>query len=68
MIYTIISTYPTPCPYNEKFISCGVYHGMTTESFKVEEMTTDTAKLNALLREHPDAKVDTFLLTPFIRG
>ena len=74
IIYTVISTYPTPCPDDKKadgsgvYISCAVFHGMTTETIKVEEMTTDTAKVNTLLRAHPDAKVDTFLLTPFIRG
>lgn len=40
---------------------------MTTEAIRLEEMTTDTAKVNAILRTHPDAKVDTFLLTRFGR-
>lgn len=73
IIYTVVSTYPTPCPDAAKtdgmiIWSCGVNHGTTTEYNRVEELTTDTAKVNALLRKYPDAKVDTFLLTPFIRG
>lgn len=74
IIYAITQTRQTPCPFegishgNGIYISCAINHGMTTQTIKVEEMTTDTAKVNTLLREHPDAKVDTFLLTPFIRG
>jgi hypothetical protein len=72
IIYTVISTRPTPCPdagKGEFFLqSCGVYHGMTRDTLQVEVMTTDTARVNTLLRDYPAAKVDTFLLTPFIRG
>ncbi len=72
IIYTVVSTYPTPCPDASNggfsFISCSVYHGMTTDTSQVEIMTADRSKVNTILREHPDAKVDTFVLTPFIRG
>lgn len=68
--YTLISTYQTPCPdsINGSLISCAVYHGMTTDTSQVEVMTVDTSKVNTLIRKHPDANVDTFVLTPFIRG
>lgn len=69
IVYTVISTYPTPCP--DKFPpnwACAVYHGMTTDTSMVEVMTTDTSMVNKTLRDHPGANVDTFLLTPFIRG
>lgn len=69
IIYTVISTHPTPCPdASNGGFSCSVYHGMTTVTSQVEIMTLDTSRVNNLLRDHPGAKVDTFLLTPFIRG
>lgn len=64
--YIVISTHPRPCPDRrpDSFISCAVDHGMVTKKDTVEVITTDTARVNTLLREHPAAKVDTFLLTP----
>lgn len=72
IIYTVISTYPTPCPDAGAGMfsssSCAVSHGVTTDTSQVEVMTIDTSKVNRLLRDHPGANVDTFLLIPLIRG
>jgi len=72
IIYTVISTRPTPCPdagKGEFFLqSCGVYHGITRDTLQVEVMTLDTSKVNSILIEHPGAKIDTFVLNPYIRS
>lgn len=65
IIYTVISSYPAPCPNASTSVVCAVYHGMRTDTTKVEVMTTDTAKVNGVLRSNPMAKVDTFMLIPY---
>lgn len=69
VFYTVISTYPAPCSkvhsvssYGQT--SCLVYHGMITDTTRVEVITTDTAKVNRLLIVDPTATVDTFYMIP----
>ena len=62
IIYTIVSTYATPCPSGRS--GCLVYHGTTTDTTTVEVITTDTSKVNKIISEYADATIDTFMLFP----
>lgn len=62
VFYTIIQWVEVPCPSNN--IGCMVYHGTRLDTTTYELMTTDSSKVNALLKNHKTTKVDTFLLTP----
>lgn len=63
--YFIIQSYMTPCPDAKygNIVACAVYHGETIDTVKVERITFDTITLNDILKEHPTAKVDTFLIS-----
>jgi len=64
VIYWVVSTQQAPCP--DGMIGCLVFHGKTSAPSKVEVLTTDPGKVSSILKDHPDAKVDTFVLTPFL--
>lgn len=71
--YTMIITFKTPCPDSDKHIlhkytSCGVNHGMTTDTLFREQITSDTNVVKAIFKIDPNAKIDTFILTPFTRN
>jgi hypothetical protein len=63
--YFVISTYPAPCPSNIR--GCLVYHGVITDTTRVEVITTDSSEVSNLLKSAPEAKIDTFLLLPYSR-
>lgn len=66
IFYTIVYTYPAPCPDSQPNFMCAVYHGEKTDTIKVEEMTIDTQKVKDILSKYPNAKIDTFLLIPYV--
>ena len=77
--YTMMVTFNTPCPDLHKaetytidgvmgYSSCAVNHGMTTDTLFREQITSDTNVIKTLLKMDPNAKIDTFILTPFTRN
>lgn len=69
VIYFVVETFAAPCPdpnYSGAF-ACAVYHGTVTDTTKIEVITTDATRVQKILKDHPDANVDTFLISPFIK-
>jgi len=67
VIYLAFSTQRVPCPDGGSTLGvCSVNHGTKEVVSKVEVLTTDPGKVSSILKDHPDAKVDTFVLTPFL--
>jgi len=67
VIYVVIETFAAPCPDANYSFGCAVYHGTVTDTTQIEVMTMDSSRVQKILKEHPDAKVDTFLISPFIK-
>lgn len=60
IFYTAIRSYPTPCPDSWGSLgTCSVNHGFTTDTVRIEVITTSPEKVNELLKSHPGATVDT---------
>jgi len=66
IFYTIISTQPRPCPNSYQGFGCNVYHGTFQDTTELEVITTDELRLKRIVKEYPEARIDTFLLTPVL--
>ena len=64
-VYFLIETVHNPCP--ERQIGCLVNHGVRQDTSRIEILTLDSSRVNSIIKEFPDSRIDTFLVAPFHR-